>query len=121
MFSQAKFLTADQSWPWYTASGPEQEFRRWFADEIKFRPYEYSLHKLYEDRVKLKILFIQGPAAKNLRRALPLTSDVQSSQMLYFEARLRSYALVHWSEGTIRTNPGLVTIAIQMHIVNPGL
>ena len=36
LFSQAKFLTADQSWPWYTASGPEQEFRRWFADEIKF-------------------------------------------------------------------------------------
>ena len=121
MFSQAKFLTADQSWPWYTASGPEQEFRRWFADEIKFRPYEYSLYKLSEDRVRLKILFIQGPAAKNLRRALPLTSDVQSSQMLHFEARLRSYALVHWSEGTIRTNPGLVTIAIQMHIVNPGL
>ena len=57
----------------------------------------------------------------NLRRALPLSSDVQFSQMLHFEARLRSYALVHWSEGTIRTNPGLVTIAIQMHIVNPGL
>ena len=34
LFSQAKFLTADQSWPWYTASGPEQEFQRYFADEI---------------------------------------------------------------------------------------
>ena len=97
LFSQAKFLTADQSWPWYTVSGPEQEFRRWFADEIKFRPYGYSLYTLSEDRVKLKILFIQGLAAKNLRRALPLTSDdVQSSQMLHFEARLRSCALVHW-------------------------
>ena len=34
LFSQAKFLTADQSWPWYTASGPEQEFRPCFKDEI---------------------------------------------------------------------------------------
>ena len=101
LFSQANFLTADQSWPWYTASGPEQEFRRWFADEIKFRPYEYSLYALSEDRVKLKILFILGPAAKNLRRALPLTSDVQSSQMLHFEARLRSYALVHGPKGRL--------------------
>ena len=34
LFFQAKLLTADQSWPSYTASGPEQEFRRCFAYEI---------------------------------------------------------------------------------------
>ena len=50
---------------WYTASGPEQEFRRCFKDEIYFRPYEYSLYTLSEDRLKLKILSSRGQLKKS--------------------------------------------------------